>query len=121
MSTSLKVVRRALVFYASFKLAAIFIRIRLIGTRVSIRWPVIVLGAVLEVVEAVPPPGVEAGAFYGVTGGGGAGLEGAGVACIAAALAAGCSSVFGVAGAFGGGGVAAAAGADPALASVSST
>lgn len=90
---------------------------RVIGTRVSKRWPVIVVGAFLAVVDAVPLEPAEAGAFCGVTGGGGgaaAAFGGAGAAFAGSGAAfggayAGGASAFGAAGA-----------ADPEVASVSS-
>ena len=74
-------------FYAIFKFSAILSLILVIGTRVSKRLPVIVVGAVLAVVVAEPlGPAAAAGAFCGVTGGGGVG---------AAAALGGSAAVFG--------------------------
>ena len=114
ISTSLKVVSRAFVFYAFFKFSAILILILVIGTLVSNLYPPIVVGAFLAVVLAAPPPGAAAaGAFCGVTGGGGGGaaaLGGSGAAALAGS---------GVAGAAGSALGAALGGAEPPLASVS--
>ena len=89
ISTSLKVVNNAFVFYAIFKFSAIFIRILDIGTRVSIRCPDIDVGAFFAVYVAVPPLAAAGGAFYGVTGGGGGGgaaaLGGSGAAALGGA------------------------------------
>ena len=112
MSTSLNVVSRAFVFWEAFKFSAIFILILVIGTLVSNLDPPICVGAVFEVVVAVPPEEADTGAFYGVTGAGvllGAGFGGAGAALGAACADSG--AAFGGAAAF--------AEADPALASVS--
>lgn len=114
ISTSLKVVSNAFVFYACFKFSAIFNLILVIGTRVSSLCPLIVVGAFFAVVVAVPDPAPEAaaGAFYGVTGGGGGGVAAFAGSGAALAGSAAFGSSFGAA-ALG------AAGADPPFASVS--
>mgnify|MGYP006866095467 CR=1 FL=1 len=55
ISTSLKVVSIAFVFWLSLSLSPVLILIRLIWTRVSVREPWMVDGAFLEVVEVVLP------------------------------------------------------------------
>merc|ERR1719471_1226768 len=85
MSISLNVVRRALVFWDSFRRRAIVWRILLILTRVSTRAPVISVGAFFAVCEVVEPPWGCCGAAL---------LGGAG-----AALGSGAAAGFGCSGA----------------------
>lgn len=100
MSISLKVVSMAQVFCASFKRAAIFKRIRLILTFVSVRVPVMGGG---------PPPAGGAGAGFGAAAAG----AGAGAGAGFGAAGAGAAGAGAGAGAAAAGAAAALAGAAP--------
>lgn len=100
MSISLKVVSMAQVFCASFKRAAIFKRIRLILTFVSVRVPVMgggpppAGGAAAGFAAAAAGAGAGAGAGFGAAG---AGAAGAGAGAGAGAAAAGAAALAGAA------------------------